>query len=579
MSQWGMIDIMAILPLHLLNQKLRVMRLLKILRLAKLMKIVRASRTLAQIQQRMSVRFAFVSLIKYAVGSIFLMHWFDDLRWDHGHRRLSHNYGTHDAEEFSGRSLDDSDWRVYTQSFEFAVMTMVLGYGIAEPVTQIEQGYAIVCMICMGSFYAYMIASVCGIISVMDPAMTEFHNNMDLLNQFMKESKLPPETRNRCRDYFRFCKDHFTSKYYTRILLQLSPTIRGEFAEHFHGVWIRQISFFNCPNLEERGRFVIEVAVSLTLEGFARGEFVYHRGDPCLAMFIIRRGIAGCNGRVLRPGRFFGEDMIVTNLRMSSASVLSFLDVHRLSKDRLDKRVKMKFHKAFDTLLKGLRMKAGYARVTRAELEVWKVKREAALQQSWERMCSLRVRSVEEGMSARDRVDIDRRFGTSRPNFDILELGRVEVRDLLKVGDPEAIEKTYHVDRAARARLDQMLHEVSAAQKKLLETTGETVIANADFLQKTVDEKLNTMRDMLERLDENLDGMMEKFRGFEAELAEVKAAATPPAPNRTHDDFPADAPPHFVRAVPDDDESVFPDHDDVSVMPDTEPEPGLRPHL
>jgi hypothetical protein len=31
--------------------------------------------------------------------------------------------------------------------------------------------------------------------------------------------------------------------------------------------------------------------------------------------------------------------------------------------------------------------------------------------------------------------------------------------------------------------------------------------------------------------------------------------------------------------VPDDDESVFPDHDDVSVMPDTEPEPGLRPHL
>jgi hypothetical protein len=478
MSQWGMIDIMAILPLHLLNQKLRVMRLLKILRLAKLMKIVRASRTLAQIQQRMGVRFAFVSLIKYAVGSIFLMHWvacgwaflpdmqngfrinekrrrpqgrapswldqFDDLRWDHGHRKLSHNYGTHDAEEFSGRSLDDSDWRVYTQSFEFAVMTMVLGYGIAEPVTQIEQGYAIVCMICMGSFYAYMIASVCGIISVMDPAMTEFHNNMDLLNQFMKESKLPPETRNRCRDYFRFCKDHFTSKYYTRILLQLSPTIRGEFAEHFHGVWIRQISFFNCPNLEERGRFVIEVAVSLTLEGFARGEFVYHRGDPCLAMFIIRRGIAGCNGRVLRPGRFFGEDMIVTNLRMSSASVLSFLDVHRLSKDSLDKvlskgtfphtralihrqRVKMKFHKAFDTLLKGLRMKAGYERVTRGELEVWKVKREAALQQSWERMCSLRVRSVEEGMSARDRADIDRRFGTSRPNFDILELGRVEV--------------------------------------------------------------------------------------------------------------------------------------------------------
>ena len=35
-----------------------------------------------------------------------------------------------------------------------------------------------------------MIASVCGIIAVMDPAMTEYHNNMDLLNQYMSEQRL-----------------------------------------------------------------------------------------------------------------------------------------------------------------------------------------------------------------------------------------------------------------------------------------------------------------------------------------------------------------------------------------------------
>ena len=69
-----------------------------------------------------------------------------------------------------------------------------------------------------------MIASVCGIIAVMDPAMTEYHNNMDLLNQYMSEQRLTVSFKNRCRDYFRFCKDHFKAKYYGTLLVQMSPS-------------------------------------------------------------------------------------------------------------------------------------------------------------------------------------------------------------------------------------------------------------------------------------------------------------------------------------------------------------------
>ena len=93
-------------------------------------------------------------------------------------------------------------------------------------------------------------------------------------------------------------------------------------------------------------------------------------------MFIIRRGIVGTDGKVLRPGRFFGEDMIIGDHRQGSASVLSFLDVHRLAKESLNailakgnfpethtlikrQRVKMRFHAALAHLLAAIRRRAG----------------------------------------------------------------------------------------------------------------------------------------------------------------------------------------------------------------------------
>ena len=51
---------------------------------------------------------------------------------------------------------------------------MVLTFSRAQPETFVEQIFAIIIMVLMGCVYAYLIGSICGILSTMDPAGIEF---------------------------------------------------------------------------------------------------------------------------------------------------------------------------------------------------------------------------------------------------------------------------------------------------------------------------------------------------------------------------------------------------------------------
>ena len=45
--------------------------------------------------------------------------------------------------------------------------------------------------------YGYMIGSVCGIVTQIDPAGAKFRQSMDTLNSFMNEIELPPANRDK----------------------------------------------------------------------------------------------------------------------------------------------------------------------------------------------------------------------------------------------------------------------------------------------------------------------------------------------------------------------------------------------
>ena len=235
-----------------------------------------------------------------------------------------------------------------------------------------------------------MIGTVCSVVSSMDPATSEYNQTMDQLNQFLSEIRLEEDHANEVREYFRYSRGHFRNQYHKRLLMFMSPALRGMVTRHQHSVWIRQVWFFNCNEDEERNRFVTDVGLSLVLEAFSPNELIIRQGDVADKMYIVQRGLVGVNGRPMGIGRFFGEDMILEGSCFTfTARVLTYLDVYSLSRVDLVRVLEMghfpntkklislrvlfmKFQAKIRLLVKAVRAADNYVRHTPDDMRYWK---------------------------------------------------------------------------------------------------------------------------------------------------------------------------------------------------------------
>ena len=77
----------------------------------------------------------------------------------------------------------------------------MLTYSRALPSTLPEQVFAVFTLMTMGCVYAYAIGSICGILSTMDPASTEFRNTKDLVKTWASEIDMAPELKMAMLEY------------------------------------------------------------------------------------------------------------------------------------------------------------------------------------------------------------------------------------------------------------------------------------------------------------------------------------------------------------------------------------------
>ena len=285
---------------------------------------------------------------------------------------------------------DPSPPERYFQALEFAMCAMVMDFAKSYPTNLFEQCIAIFLCLMMGSVYGYMIGTVCSVVSSMDPATSEYNQTMDQLNQFLSEIRLEEDHANEVREYFRYSRGHFRNQYHKRLLMFMSPALRGMVTRHQHSVWIRQVWFFNCNEDEERNRFVTDVGLSLVLEAFSPNELIIRQGDVADKMYIVQRGLVGVNGRPMGIGRFFGEDMILEGSCFTfTARVLTYLDVYSLSRVDLVRVLEMghfpntkklislrvlfmKFQAKIRLLVKAVRAADNYVRHTPDDMRYWK---------------------------------------------------------------------------------------------------------------------------------------------------------------------------------------------------------------
>lgn len=396
LSGWFSIDLVSILPFDTVSvamgdseagaglSDLKILRVIRLLRLIKLARIFKSVRIFTRIMAQSGLSFSTWALIKFLVGVIVIMHWTACV-WGIT-PTLSDD--TNNWLRMTGM-VQAGPWAKYVAAFEFAEMAMVMGYGDFTPANTAERLTALILMFICGCIYAYVIGAICGVVSDMDPATREYQQNVDLLNDYMNEIKVPKAMRTRLREYFTHCKTIFRTKYYHEVLDNMSPALQGEVARHSHSSWLYKIPFFMANNEDERDRFVICIALDLVPRAFAPNEMVYREGDVSAAMYIVIRGMCAMLGRVITGGKFFGEDMIMKGRRFADCRALTYLDVYELEKDKLDniieegdfaeteklirkQVIRLAMRKKFMEILKLVKLTRGMNKIPKEEYETWK---------------------------------------------------------------------------------------------------------------------------------------------------------------------------------------------------------------
>lgn len=122
-------------------------------------------------------------------------------------------------------------------------------------------------------------------------------------------------------------------KDWKRTLDELSPALRGEVALELNATQLENVPFFKVCSQE----MMIEVSFILVHLTFPPMENIIRVGESPDVMYVIKRGLVACVGKVLRQDSVVGEDMLFRSApRSYSATTFTYVDTLALRKESLE---------------------------------------------------------------------------------------------------------------------------------------------------------------------------------------------------------------------------------------------------
>ena len=363
---WFLIDLLSVLPFDVFGvtmnnasvSQLRMLRFIRLARLVKLMRVLRVGRIFKRWESTMNVHYSVLALAKFIGWMLMLSHW------------LACMWELTSLVEAMTEFHDDGSvivtWREasgiaelppserYLKCVYWAAMTLsTIGYGDITPVTTEERLVVTLAMLLGACLWAYIVANVCAIVTALDQHGLELKavrwlahlcmryacfvcagshgahvmfQQIDALNYFMEDKQLGPQWRPRLRQFFLNRKRLTMTLSHRKLLVHMSPALRGEVCLAMNEAWIGKVAYFK--DIGEH--FSTAVALQLQPQVFAPEELI-----TGMELHIVERGVCLKDGKVFASGMVWGEDMILSNprLRMTSpATTLTYVDVQSLSK-------------------------------------------------------------------------------------------------------------------------------------------------------------------------------------------------------------------------------------------------------
>ena len=313
---WFPIDCVSIVPYDLIGammqddslSNLKVLRAIRLLRLAKLLRIIRLGRLFRRFEATHEVNYAVLALNKFGFGILFLAHWMACLFYliaATEAREVNWVTGYFDVSAEDALAIDKGS--LYVASVYWAVATLsTLGYGDVIPATNAERLYAVAGTFIGGAVYAYLLGSVCSIITNLDEGSNTFYRQMDELNRFMKEKAITSDLRVKLRDYFRFRRNSRALVEWSGVMHLMSDSLRLDVAEEVFGGWIRAMPIFrDCPKR-------LPAMLSAHLSSLVLSPHENLMANPVRrdSLFIVEKGLIAHRGKIQETGALLGIERI-----------------------------------------------------------------------------------------------------------------------------------------------------------------------------------------------------------------------------------------------------------------------------
>jgi CRP-like cAMP-binding protein len=343
---WFLLDSISTIPYDIFDvvetgaslSDLKVLRILKLVKLTKLFRMIKASRSMKAVQETLDLTNESMNFFSKVIYFLLTIHWIACL-WGLGVTFQTHSWAHKRMEDEGIKSISSS--ALYIYSLSFSVCAMVMGESEnAIPYSDADRVLATVCMIVGGSVYAYLIGSVCGLISERDPATKDFKDACDLIHKFCREKNVSKELTVQLKEYFLRSEEMFRDEWYRRVYDHMPPSLQKSVALYLHGNWIINVPFLNADDQDEREAFTAHIVQMLEPRAFPPKEEIFTAGHVCRSMMIVTKGMATKSSRnrslLLKQGAFFGDEMILANATMTyTVTSITYLNCNQLHQDQL----------------------------------------------------------------------------------------------------------------------------------------------------------------------------------------------------------------------------------------------------
>ncbi|KAJ0396851.1 hypothetical protein ATCC90586_002588 [Pythium insidiosum] len=266
-SPWFAFDLVMALPMDLLapsdgaspSGMSFIVRMLRLLRLAKMLRILRFQQLLELCEDTIGVNRNKLMVLQL-VGTIVLVAHLTACGFIMAATNGSVSDGATSWIDANGlRGAPRSEVYVAALYWAFTMMTTV-GFGDIVPITMLERMYSILAMVISAGTYAYVIASMSSIVSLMNLQRARYHEKINELNAYMSSRQVPSTLQLRTRQFFRYYLSKKTV-FDEHGLFEVLPTnLRHELVEHYLKTAMQHLAVFE--RFGDRG-FMRNIALHL----------------------------------------------------------------------------------------------------------------------------------------------------------------------------------------------------------------------------------------------------------------------------------------------------------------------------